>query len=507
MPVRRRIAALVVAIVFLGSGAAHAQAVEYQKVTAEGIGADYDAALNMALIQAVAQVNGIAVARRVVTQSIHGSATEETATKSGALVAVRTEKTAVAAGITNADQGDIPPPVAAQTDEARIAGTTLAAQDRDNGPGPGPVVAAKAAGVETIQATAMGAAAQATRLNFAADQAIVTAASETSGIINRYQIVSSEQRQNTWHVVVLAEISAYKAPEQNQRKKVAVLPFRMEKTDVRFRQFDAVFRTDLVNQLTQSSKLALLDRDFAPEQESELNFLKGDGVKKEEMARLGNKLGADYVVVGVVTDATVKAETAYIQSIGRTVTGPSTAAAKISYRVIETATGRIELADSWETTGSQSGKLEDTAELGAEEVARSIVDALFPMRVERVSNGVFYLGQGGKSVKIGEQYRVVRLGNDITDSYTNEIIGREEEDVGVISIFEIEPRLAKARMVGSTPQPLPADATSLVVRLVKNDISTRAENTAASPTGRRPSQGKAPVSDAKALLDKKQSDW
>jgi TolB-like protein len=504
MLVRPLIMALAVAIAFLGSGAARAQAVEYQKVTAEGTGADYDAALNMALTQAVAQINGIAVARRVVTQSVHGSASEEKATKSGALLAVTTDKSATVAGVANADLGDTQPPAAPQTDEARIAGTTLAAQDRDNSPG---IVTAKAAAVETTQAASMGGAAQVTRQDFTADRAIVTMASETAGIINRYQIVSTEQQQNTWHVVVMAEISVYKATEQNQRKKVAVLPLRMEKADVRFRQFENVFRTDLVNQLTQSSKLAVLDRDFASEQDSELNFLKSDGVKKEEMARLGNKLGADYVIVGVVTDATVKAETAYIQSIGRTVTGPSTAAAKISYRVIETATGRIELADSWETTGRPSGKLEDTAGLASEEVARSIMDALFPMRVERVSNGVFYLGQGGKSVKAGEQYRVVRLGNDIVDSYTNEIIGREEEDIGVIAIFEIEPKLAKARLVGAALQPLPADATGLVVRLVKNDNPAGAASTGAAPPGKRPDPGKTSVSDAKALLEKKKNDW
>jgi hypothetical protein len=152
------------------------------------------------------------------------------------------------------------------------------------------------------------------------------------------------------------------------------------------------------------------------------------------------------------------------------------------------------------------GKIDEAAELAAEEVSRSILEALFPMRVEHISNGVFYLGQGGKSVKTGQQYRVVRLGDDIIDSYTKEIIGREEDDIGQIVIFEVEPKLAKARLAGPAPQTMPTDTGNLVVRLMKSDASARPDVPAAA-AGKRSDQTKAPATGAKALLDKKQGDW
>jgi TolB-like protein len=492
MLIRRRVAFLVAAITLLGWTVSRGEeGVELQKVEAQGVGTDYDSALNAALSHAVAEVNGVEVARQVFGESVRGTATATSSTEIAAVGGSVTERVGVAAGVVG---------VASRANTSADGDASVAAERA--GPTDRTGAAAMVAAERDVTATrtaAVGAAHEQTRQDFAADKTIVAVAASTSGVVNRYQILETAQLKDGWHITVLAEIAKYKAANQDQRKKVAVLPLRLEKLDARYHGFETVFHTDLVNQLTQSNKVALLDRDFGAEQGAELAFLQQGGVKKEEMAKLGNRLGADYVVVGVVSDASVKTETAYIQSVGRTVAGATTAAAKISYRVVETATGRIDLADNWATSGRANGKVEDIAASAAQDVARSILEALFPMRVERVANGVYYLGQGGKSVQVGQQYRVIKLGDDITDSYTKEVIGREEEEIGLIAIFEVEPRLAKARLVGTSQRPLPEDMSGLVVRLV--------EGVAVPPTGARPTPTKAPPNAAKTLVDKQQSDW
>jgi TolB-like protein len=469
----------------------YAQTVDYQKVTANGIDKEYDAALTSALSAAVAQVNGVAVARKLATVSVHGTATEVVTTKAAMVGAAETRRSAAAIEVVGA-QDD----VRKKTDNAAQA--TSSSETRTV------AAAGVAEEVDQTQVAAVEAGARVTNQDFQSSKSVVSLATETSGVVNRYQILSAENEPDGWHVSVLAEIAVYKSSQENWRKKIVVLPMRLEKDDENSKTFENAFRTGLVNQLTQSSKLAVLDRDFTGEKASELDFLRGDSVKKEELARLGNQLGADFIVVGVVNEASVKTESVYLQSVGRTVTGASTASAKISYRIIETATGRIELADSWTATGKAT-KLADSAALASEEIAHGIVDALFPLRIEHLANGVFYLGQGGKTVTIGQRFRVVKLGAEIVDDYTKEIIGREEDDAGTIEVFEVETKLSKARMVGNPLIPLSGDTTGLVARLMHQTEPSAA--TADANGGKKAQPVKANPSDAKALLDKNQENF
>ena len=49
--------------------------------------------------------------------------------------------------------------------------------------------------------------------------------------------------------------------------------------------------------LVKSNRFALLDRKNSKEIDKEINFIKGSNVRTEELAKLGNKVGADYIIV------------------------------------------------------------------------------------------------------------------------------------------------------------------------------------------------------------------
>ncbi|MGB9153884.1 MAG: hypothetical protein WCD70_12465 [Alphaproteobacteria bacterium] len=463
------IVSMVVALV-LASGAG-AQTISYQKITSDGIAPTYEDAVTQALQSAVAKINGVAIAHKVVTESTHETAT-----------AALTSQSAI---------------VGASAEHISAGGAAVVATNDLNGNSQATSGVAAIDGTQQSQMASISNSAQIVNLDFSANKTTVNASAQTSGVVNRYQVVSSGKKDDGWHVTILAEVSVYNAALENQRRKVAVLPLRLAKDDQNFRGFETAFRSDLINQLTQSSKLAVLDRDFSGEQDSELSFLKEDGVKKEEAARLGNKLGADYIIAGIVDDVSVKTPAVYMRAIGKTVTGQTTTSIRVSLRVIETATGRISLADTWAPTESLGAKIETIADNTAGDVAHSVLDALFPIRIEHIANGVFYLGQGGKTVQVGQRYRVVALGKEITDSYTKEVIGREEEDVGVIEVFEVEPKLAKARIIGApTDKPLPSDAGTLVARLQKTEVVQTAKR-----------QQDKPDASAKSLLKKNDSEW
>lgn len=59
--------------------------------------------------------------------------------------------------------------------------------------------------------------------------------------------------------------------------------------------------TSWAGHLAQSGQLSLLDRHYLSEMQSENEFLQWDGAP-QELARIGQKVGADYLLVGRIND-------------------------------------------------------------------------------------------------------------------------------------------------------------------------------------------------------------
>ncbi len=76
------------------------------------------------------------------------------------------------------------------------------------------------------------------------------------------------------------------------------------------------------------------------------------------------------------------------------------------------------------------------------------MQALFPIRIEHIANGVFYLGQGGETVHEGARYHLIKQGEAIIDSYTHEVLGREQTEIGELEVFDVQPRFSKAKLIG-----------------------------------------------------------
>ena len=192
MVVRRRVAFLVAAIALLGWTASRGEdGVELQKVEAQGVGADYDSALNAALSHAVAEVNGMEVARQVFGESVRGTATAASSTELAAVGGSVTERVGVAAGVVGvASRAN----TSADGDDAERAEPTARA-------GAAATVAAEH-GATATRTVAVAAGHEQTRQDFAADKTIVAVAASTSGIVSRYQILETAQLKDGWHVTV-----------------------------------------------------------------------------------------------------------------------------------------------------------------------------------------------------------------------------------------------------------------------------------------------------------------
>lgn len=132
----------------------------------------------------------------------------------------------------------------------------------------------------------------------------------TKGLVDSYEIVSEKNQKSAggkeqWQVQILAKVVSYQAPRDQQamasRPSIAILPFRVNgHTRV---SADGKWQADtLASQLTEnlvnSSQFRVLDRFYLNEYAAELNDMQFSATNPREAVRLGQKLGADYMLVG-----------------------------------------------------------------------------------------------------------------------------------------------------------------------------------------------------------------
>lgn len=299
---------------------------------------------------------------------------------------------------------------------------------------------------------------------------VMKAVNANEGLLSSF----SKPNQSPWTVDITAAIKVVKAASYNastasKRLKVASLPLRVSESLARSdaQALAEQWRKATTNELTQSGRVAVIDREYSGDIFAELAFLQNPQVKKDEAARLGNQLGADYVVVGTLDAASTVKVQQKLKTADRIIEGPPLSSITITYRVIETATGVIEVADSFARKDVQNVSLSSLVDLASRDAVSGILQKLFPLRIERIVDGTVYLGQGGKALKAGMRFDVFSLGNTITDSYTKEVIGREEKAVGTIEISEVLPTMTKARFVpmdGIQPPTAVSEPGSLVAR-------------------------------------------
>jgi len=273
---------------------------------------------------------------------------------------------------------------------------------------------------------------------------------KTKGVIRSWKLLSEEKEEGEdglWIVNLNVTVAQYKLSKQLKRLRITVAPFQISQTvsDGQLAtQFMESFPNGLVDYLTQSRRFALLDRDFLENQAQELDFIKRGDVRAEELAKLGNKVGADFIVVGLVEDVFKNENIVTMRSTGQKIKNVQTGA-RISYRIIDVATTQIKFSDSV-AYDPKMGKasVRDMADYISNIAGQTIVNAIYPVSVVSNTGNQFTLGQGGKTIRVGEQFNLVRYGKDIFDPHTKESLGREEIVVGVLKITNVQSKTSTA---------------------------------------------------------------
>ena len=295
--------------------------------------------------------------------------------------------------------------------------------------------------------------------------------SKSKGQIKSYDILSKNKMSDSslWVVRVSAIIAKYKVSKSAKRKRIAVLPFQARgdccmmmgaETNPAFAAQE--LSRGLSNSLVQSRKFTVLDRDYIQERSSEKKMLSGD-VPSQELAKLGQELFSDYILVGTITTAQTREVVRSMRTSNMTFQEIQ-GVVQVSYRIIDVPTSQVKFSSN-ATVNISNSELKkigitnqnspteimySTLNLGSKKIGETILNAIFPILVESIKGNVVILGQGGESISRGQQMQLILRGDKIMDSYTKESLGRSEEVIGMIKITSVTPKQAYGNIINTT---------------------------------------------------------
>lgn len=275
-------------------------------------------------------------------------------------------------------------------------------------------------------------------------------ATATSGQIESFEIVSSRLRpdfDNYIEVVLKVKVAKYAASKQLNRLRMSVIDPYLDNSiaaDPEAIRFARSLRRKVEDYLTQTRRFAMLDRQMLADTQDELNLIAGGGMATAELARLGQRVGSDYLVIltvyqhgRVINDRQLLGTTTIKREV-RDI-------AEVSVRIVDVATSQIKYAKS------RSFQV-NPAETALDEhvsfhLGQFISNAIYPARVVAINGKSLTIGQGGETMKLAGEYHLVILGERLADPYTKESIGRKETTIGKVRITDVQSKQSTAEII------------------------------------------------------------
>jgi curli biogenesis system outer membrane secretion channel CsgG len=303
------------------------------------------------------------------------------------------------------------------------------------------------------------------------------------GTVRSYRIISLDAADEGGFVAEVAvDVEVFKAKGlgNDTRRRIAVATFSTPGAQAGATA--DLLRDRIAAHLTQARRFAVVDRSQDPAYAQEMQLPQSGDTPLTERARLGQVIGADYVVTGKLRQTAATRTDSLIGLTGEVVTSTTAGSAEADYQVIEIATRQIKWAGTARISGS--GAIDQVSTKIADEITQTI----YPMRLIRFEDPTnLVINQGGDSLRPGQRFRAMLMGETMIDPYTHESLGEVEQQAGVVEIKRVDAKLSYARLVSGH---LPASGG--------NDVQIVLRPSAPAATANRPARA-AVVQEAPAV--------
>jgi len=310
-------------------------------------------------------------------------------------------------------------------------------------------------GVEVASQTRLEMATVSTETNQAESYTAASAFSKdittaTKGVVDGYDVLSSERVSslgNNYVVQLSVRISKLKQSKQLNRLRMAVSGLYVDDNVSDQRAADSTalaIQNRVIDYLTQTRRFAMIDRNNIADTQTELNYIATSGMATRELARLGNKVGTDYLVVMILRELNTEIFKKKMKTNNR-IKETKQVVGEVSVRILDVATSQIKFSDTILIQSDRDYRA--LAKDGGRVIGQTIQNAIYPARIVAIDGDAVTIGQGGKTFVRNEIYELVQLGERMIDPYTKESLGFQEIPVGKIKIERVQSKQSNGRII------------------------------------------------------------
>ena len=255
----------------------------------------------------------------------------------------------------------------------------------------------------------------------------------TKGVIQSWTIVKApELKEEFYETSLIVKVSKLKLSTDLKRMKFVVSPVVIGKSvkDLSSaKSFSTHYNKSIRSMLVKSNRFGILDRINSTQINKELKNIKGNNVRVEELAKLGNKVGADYLIISSLIDLNKKNNK---EKIAGEIIKLSKIKIELDINIIDVATTQIIFSDKISLVYN-GGNISGFANIISKRFAKNIVDTFYPAKIISADKKEIIVDQGRSFFSKKSQYNILKLGKKIKDQTTGLLSGRVEKKVGELT--------------------------------------------------------------------------
>ena len=354
----------------------------------------------------------------------------------------------------------------------------------------------------------------------------------SGGVVQNFRIVAMDEPllpKGKFKASIEAGIAKFVVPAELKKIKLVVAPLRFDRAtipmgdrNVPANEVGAELRQRILDALVNTGRFAVLDREFSPEIQQELDMIANGEAPKAEIAKLSQAVTADLIWTGRINNLAYNRHARQLRSSDRQLVSYS-GGWSVSQKMVNVATRQVVTAETLRGeapstapttlgTGVNSGKvLGGMADDLVNQVVASILSRSFPITVVALEGANVVLSQGGQALRPGARYAMVVMGAEMKDPQTGQSLGRVESPCCQLVIDRVTPNLSYGHIEGATGSldNLLPGALQVREQLKGGRIAVASNDAVAPAAGPAPKAKRAAKeggADAVAPIDKKNDD-
>ena len=330
----------------------------------------------------------------------------------------------------------------------------------------------------------------------------------SGGVVQNFRIVALSEpgAQGTYKATIQANIARFVAPAELKKVKLVVAPLRFDKASIPIgdrmvpaRDVGIELRQRIQDALVGTGRFAVLDREFSPEIEQELDMIATGQAPMAEITKLSQAVPADLIWTGRINGLAYNRHAQQLRISDRELVSYS-GGWSVSQKMVNVATRQVMTSETLRgeapsvSPTTLSRGVNSTRILGgmADDLVNSVVASIlqrtFPVTVVALQGADVVLSQGGLALKQGSRYAMVTMGAELKDPQTGQSLGRTETPCCELVVDRVTPNLSYGHIEGVSALPAGLAPSALQVReQLRNRLAAAVAGGAATlPAGNAP---------------------